>query len=88
MTLQALPDPPRREAVPNVGRMVAPGGTLLVIARGRDKGSDPGDGPPWVLTRTEIEAVAVTGLQSVRIEDLRDQGPPATHRWLAHYRRG
>jgi len=88
MTLQALPDPPRREAIPNVGLMVAPGGTLLVIARARDDGSDPGEGPPWSLTRAEIDAVTVTGLQPVRIEELRDQGPPATHRWLAHYRRG
>jgi SAM-dependent methyltransferase len=88
MTFQALPDPPRREAIPNVGRMVAPGGTLLVIARARDDGSDPGEGPPWSLTRAEIDAVTGTGLQPVRVEELRDQGPPATHRWLAHYRRG
>lgn len=88
MTLQALPDPPRRAAIPNVGRTVAPGGTLLVIARARDDGSDPGEGPPWSLTRAEIDAVTVTGLQPVRVEELRDQEPPATHRWLAHYRRG
>ena len=88
MTLQALPDPPRREAIPNVGRMVAPGGTLLVIARARDEGSDPGAGPRWSLTRAEIDAVTATGLRPVRIEELRDQGPPATHRWLVLYRRG
>jgi len=74
--------------VPKIGRIVASGGTLLVIARARDEGSDPGDGPPWSLTRAGSDGVTVTGLQSVRIEDLRNQGPPATHRWLAHYRRG
>jgi SAM-dependent methyltransferase len=31
-TVQALPDPPRRTAIGNVGRLVAPGGTLIVIA--------------------------------------------------------
>ena len=88
MTLQALPDPPRRAAIPNVGNLVAHGGTLLVIARARDGDGDPDDGPPWSLTRAEIDAVTLTGLQAVRIEDLRDQGPPETHRWRAEFRRG
>jgi SAM-dependent methyltransferase len=88
MTLQALPDPPRGEAIPNVRHMVAPGGTLLVIARARDQGSYPDDGPPWSLTRAEIDAFTATGLRPVRIEELRDHGPPATHRWRAQFRRG
>lgn len=87
MTLQALPDPPRRYAIPNVGHMVAPGGTLLVIARARDEGSEPGDGPPWSLTRSEIDALGATGLRPVRVEELRDDGPPPTHRWRAQFRR-
>jgi|SRR6266545_267435 len=37
ITVQALPDPPRRTAIINVGRLVAPGGTLLVIAARRDQ---------------------------------------------------
>jgi len=68
--------------------MVARGGTLLVIARARDEGSDPDDGPPWSLTRAEIEALTVAGLQRLRIEEIRDQGRPATHRWRAQFRRG
>jgi len=87
MTLQALPDQARREAIPNVGRMVAPGGTLLVIARARDEGSDLDDGPPWSLARSEIDALSVPGLRPVHIEEFRDQGPPATHRWRAQFRR-
>jgi SAM-dependent methyltransferase len=87
MTLQALPDPPRRDAIPNIGHMVAPGGTLLVIARARDEGSQPGDGPPWSLTRSEIDALTAAGLEPVRIEELRDNGPPPTHRWRAQFRR-
>ena len=31
ITVQALPDPPRRQAIANVDRLVAPGGTLLVV---------------------------------------------------------
>jgi len=87
MTLQALPDPPRRYAIPNVGHMVAPSGTLLVIARARDEGSGPDDGPPWSLTRSEIDALTSTGLVAVRIEEFRDHGPPPTHRWRAQFRR-
>jgi len=87
MTLQALPDPPRRYAIPHVGHMVAPGGTLLVIARARDDGAEPDDGPPWSLTRAEIDALTVTGLRPVRIEEFRDSGPPQTHRWRAQFGR-
>lgn len=87
MTLQALPDPPRRHAIPKVGQLVAPGGALLVIARARDQGCEPDDGPPWSLTRAEIEALTVSGLRPVLIEELRDDGPPPTHRWRAEFRR-
>lgn len=84
MTLQSLPDPPRRTAIGNIGRLVAPGGTLIVHARARDEHDDPGDGPPWALTGAEIEATAASGLQAVRIEDIRE---PETRRWLAEFRR-
>jgi SAM-dependent methyltransferase len=87
LTLQALPDPPRRRAVVNVGHLVGPGGTLLVIARARDPDVEPGDGPPWALTRAEIDALLGTGLHADRIEELRDEGPPATHRWRAQFSR-
>jgi SAM-dependent methyltransferase len=85
MTLQALPDPPRRHAIPNVGHLVGAGGTLLAIARARDEGSEPDDGPPWSLTRAEIDALTVTGLRPVLIEEFRDDGPPPTHRWRAEF---
>jgi SAM-dependent methyltransferase len=86
MTLQALPDPPRAEAIASVGRLVAPGGTLIVIARAREPG-DPDDGPPWALTHAEIDALAGPGLRPVRIEDLRDPGPPSARRWRAELTR-
>ena len=85
LTLQALPDPPRRDAIRQVGGLVAPGGTLIVNARARDETDDPGDGPPWTLTRAEIDAIgAASGLVPVRIEDLRE---PEARRWRAEFRR-
>lgn len=85
MTLQALPDPPRRDAIAQLGPLVAPGGTLLVHARARDENDPSDDGPPWALTRAEIDAVAAAdGLGTVRVEDIRE---PASRRWRAEFRR-
>ena len=84
LTLQSLPDPPRRDAIAQVGQLVAPGGTLIVSARARDEDDDPGDGPPWTLTRSEIDAVGVSGLEPVRIEDIRERD---SRRWRAEFRR-
>jgi SAM-dependent methyltransferase len=86
LTVQSLPDPPRRDAIAQVGRMVAPGGTLLVIATARD-GDGPVQGPPWPLTRAEVESFAAGGLVPVRIEDLRDAEQPEIHRWRAQFAR-
>jgi SAM-dependent methyltransferase len=83
LTLQSLPDPPRRDAIRRVGELVAPGGTLIVNARARDE-RDPDDGPPWALTRAEIDAIAADGLEPTAITDVRD---PGSRRWLAEYRR-
>ncbi len=69
-TVQALPDPPRGDAIARVAELVAPGGTLVVIASARAEDSDPPHGPPWPLTRTEVEAFATGGVELVRVETL------------------
>lgn len=86
MTVQALPDPPRRDAIVQVGRLVAPGGALLVIAAARAE-DDPVDPPPWPLTRAEIDAFATAGLRPVRIEEIPDQLDPSIRRWRAEFQR-
>jgi SAM-dependent methyltransferase len=86
-TVQALPDPPRREAITRVGHMVRPGGTLVVIAAARHEEDRPGQGPPWSLTRAEIETFAAAGLRPVRIEDVHDADRPTVRRWRAEFRR-
>jgi SAM-dependent methyltransferase len=87
ITVQALPDPPRRTAIVNVGRLVAPGGTLLVIAARRDPAGTDVAGPPWPLTREEIVAFATDGLTPVLIEQVADPRDPDNPRWRAEYRR-
>ena len=87
-TVQALPDPPRRDAIGSIGRMVAPGGTLVVIALARADGEEAGPWPPWPITRAEIESFTATGLAPVTIEEVADAGPePPGRRWLAEFRR-
>lgn len=83
-TTQALPVRLRPTVVLHVGRFVGPGGILLLLAAARDDG-DPVDGPPWPLTRADIESFVVEGLQTVSVEEIRD--PPGTHRWRAVFTR-
>ena len=83
LTVQSMPPSLHAHAIARIAEMVGPGGTLLVVATGRDE-ADAVDGPPWPLTRAEIDAFATGGLEAVRIEDLRDS---AIRRWRAEYRR-
>lgn len=83
LTVQSLPVAFHAQAIANVSRMVAPGGTLLVVAAARDETGGPVDGPPWPLTRAEVEAFAGEGLKTVRIEDVPRAGTSA--RWRAEF---
>lgn len=89
-TVQALPPGYRRQATYNAGTLVAPGGTLLVIAAAPDMdvGLENIDGPPWPLSRREIDAFAGYGIEPVRIEEIPLPDDPGAHRWRAEFRRG
>jgi hypothetical protein len=86
LTLQALPDPPRRDAIGKLADLVGPGGTLIAIARAREPGQLV-QGPPWALSRAEIDALADGGLEPVRIQDIWDPQMPWPRRWRAELRR-
>lgn len=79
-TLQALPDPPRADAAAGVRRLVAPGGTLLAIAF-RDDGAPVEPGPPFPLSRGDMEALATDGLTLIVLEEATGE------RWLAELQR-
>lgn len=87
MNIQALSEPVRGQAIARVGRLVAPGGTLLIISAGRSEDDEPGDGPPWPLTRAEIDAFANGDLRPETVEYLSDPQQPGVHRWRAEFRR-
>jgi SAM-dependent methyltransferase len=80
-TLQALPDPPRADAMRAVAGLVAPGGTLLAVAYRHVAGDDELAGPPFPLTRATMEALATGGLRLGEVEEL--DGP----RWRVAYHR-
>jgi SAM-dependent methyltransferase len=84
-TVQSLPDPPRGAAIAAVTTLVAPGGTLLVVAAARDDG-EGADGPPWPLTRAEVDAFAVGDVHVSAVERLVDDA--GTARWRAQFVRG
>jgi 2-polyprenyl-3-methyl-5-hydroxy-6-metoxy-1,4-benzoquinol methylase len=67
LTVQSMPPSVRDSATVQVGRMVAPGGTLLVIANADDE-NNRYDGPPWPLTREQVDAFAAEDLRLVRLE--------------------
>jgi len=85
-TLQVLPDARRVQAMGRLADFVAPGGTLLVVARGREENDDPGR-MPWPLTRRELRAFAGAGLEEERFEDFLDDETPPVRRFRATWRR-
>ena len=83
ITIQSMPVAVRAEATANVAAMVAPGGTLIVVSGVHESGG-PREGPPWPLTRAEVEAFAGQGLTPVEIELVVRAGDA---RWRAEFRR-
>lgn len=66
--VQALPRELRARAIRSVREFVAPGGTMLILGAASTTGDD--DGPPWPLTRAEVESFAGDGVRGVRVEEL------------------
>ncbi|HXA77042.1 MAG TPA: methyltransferase domain-containing protein [Candidatus Acidoferrales bacterium] len=86
-TVQALPAQLRSGAIERIAQFVAPGGRLLAIARGRAEDEPEGQGPPWPLTRAEIDGFRRAGLEEDSFEDYTEPEPPWVRRYLALYRR-
>ncbi|HVS17023.1 MAG TPA: class I SAM-dependent methyltransferase, partial [Planctomycetota bacterium] len=84
-TVQALPPELRERALDAVAGFVAPGGTLFVLARGRDDDAPPGD-VPWPLSRAELARLARHGLvERDFVDHLDDSLDPPLRRFRAIY---
>jgi len=86
-TVQAFTGELRARSIAKIAEFVAPGGRLLVIARGREHGEPEGQGPPWPLTREEIDGFRRAGIEEESFEDYADPEPPWVRRFRALYRR-
>lgn len=85
-TLQVLPLELRELAMAQLARAMAPGGTLLVVARGRGAEEDQGT-MPWPLAREEIDAFHALGLETVSFEEFLDDESPPVQRFRVELRR-
>jgi hypothetical protein len=85
--VQALPDPPRRQAIKNIAGLVAAEGTLLVLAAAHDPDLPESPVPPWPLRQNEIDAFATDGLITVQVELLPAPGRPGENGWRAEFHR-
>jgi SAM-dependent methyltransferase len=87
-TVQPLYGPVRERALAALHGPVAPGGTLLVIARATND-ENPERNPaemPWPLTRDELDQ-AGGPLRTVGVEQFMDSGSLPRLRWRAEFRR-
>ena len=67
LTVQSMPPEQHSVAARNIAALVAPEGTLLVLATTREEHSEV-SGPPWPLTRAEVEEFANGDLVMDRLE--------------------
>jgi SAM-dependent methyltransferase len=85
-TVQVLPGESRAACAVAIGRMVAPHGVLLAVARSRRQ-EDPEGSMPWPLTRAELDAFLVSGLQLAGLTEIVEPGDPPVPRFVAEFRR-
>ncbi len=84
-TLQAICGQQRDAVLQALPTLLAPGGKLLVICRGRDE-AEPADGPPWPLAKADL-APLEQRLELDQFEDLPDPVEPSVRRFRILYKR-
>lgn len=84
-TLQSMPLDMRARAIECIARCAAPGGSILIIALGRDP-EEPADDLPMPLTRDDLAAFERYGLRQVSFEDIRNPDNPAIRHFRVLYR--
>jgi len=85
-TLQVLPAAGRPEAIERIASFVAPHGSVLAIARGREETDGLGE-MPWPLTKAEFGLFEAAGLSCESWEDFMDAEIPPVRRFRACYQR-
>lgn len=87
-TIQAMRPPHREQGIAVLPKLVAPGGALILVARGRNPG-EPENPPPWPLLRAELAPLTQAGLEEVSFENfLADRQGRKVRHFRAEYRKG
>ncbi|MBB2503502.1 class I SAM-dependent methyltransferase [Amycolatopsis echigonensis] len=83
MTVQSMPKDAHDPAIASVSGFVAPGGTLVVGAVAEENiDLATWSGPPWPLSKAEVESFARDGVTLTSLERVRDDS-----RWWAEFTR-
>lgn len=85
-TLQAMPSPFRIEAMKHFPVLLSQNGNLLVITRGRES-DETIDGPPWNLSKEELQTFVDEGLAEELFEDFYDTEDPPVRRFRLVFKR-
>ena len=85
-TIQPLPIDLRPTVIDSFASLVAPGGTLVVVARGRGDDEEP-DKLPWPLSRRDLSRFLESGLSEVSFEEVPSDEPEDTPRFIVEYTR-
>jgi len=85
-TLQAMPLEFREHAITAVAGLVAPGGEVIVVCRGRGDDDPPGK-VPWPLAPSDFTVFARSGIETILFEDFDDPYEPGKRRFRYHGRR-
>jgi SAM-dependent methyltransferase len=85
-TLQSLLPELRPRAMEQVAKLPAPGGTLLVICRGKDEGEECAVWPA-PMERRDLDRFKELGLVEENFEDFFDQEVPPVRRFRVTYRK-
>jgi SAM-dependent methyltransferase len=85
-TLQVLPPVLQGPAMNCIADFVAPGGTLLVICRGRDENQPRESRVPWPLSRKDLVGFSERHLKEISFEDYFDAEDPPVRRFRVVFR--
>ena len=84
-TLQVLPPTLQRTAMRCIAACIAPGGRLLVIARGRDVDDRCSASMHWRLSCEDLNGFLEAGLKTMAFEDYMDRELPPVRRFRVEY---
>jgi SAM-dependent methyltransferase len=83
-TVQVLTGELRTRCARRIAELVAPGGTLLVVARSR-RPEDPEGLMPWPMSRAELDEFGVGSLELANLAEILEPGDPPVPRFVAEF---